>query len=42
MEIRQKRLDELRKVLLSPDGLAKIIELHLKTCGNHPRMELSP
>lgn len=42
MEIRAARIKELWDILVSPDGLAKIIELHKLVCGYYPRMEMSP
>jgi hypothetical protein len=42
MAEREARIKELRDVLTSPGGLAKVIETHVQVCGQHPRMELSP
>ena len=42
METRAARIKELQDILLTRDGLAKVIELHKLVCGHYPRMELSP
>lgn len=42
MEQRQKRIAELKQLLVSPNGLAKIVELHKLVCGTDPRLDQSP
>jgi hypothetical protein len=42
MQDRQKRILELRRLLVSPNGLARIVELHKSVCGTDPRMDQSP
>lgn len=42
MTEREARIEELRAILVTHDGLAKIIEIHVLVCGHYPRMELSP